>query len=132
MADKNTQTENTQGTPDLQAELDALKKQNEELQMKLQNTAQTEANTEAGKDVSVSDYLNERVTFRAFKDDNKYKDDIAVIVNGYPWQIQRGVTVQIPRYVLHAIENSERQKAEAANHSESLANEYRVREKNFA
>lgn len=66
-------------------------------------------------------YLNERVPFRAFKDDGEYKDDLVVIVNGKTFQIQRGKTVQIPRYVLYAIKNAERQKAYAASISHALA-----------
>ena len=34
--------------------------------------------------------MNERVPFMAFKDNDKYKDDLIVIVNGKTWQIQRG------------------------------------------
>jgi len=75
-----------------------------------------------------NDYLNERIPFRAFKDNEKYKDDLIVIVNGKTWQIQRGVTVMIPRYVYLAIAQAERQKAEAARHSQMLEDQYKSRE----
>ena len=35
------------------------------------------------------EYLQERIPFRAFKDGNKYSEDISVQVNGKIWQIQR-------------------------------------------
>ena len=60
------------------------------------------------------EFLHERIPFSAFKDSGKYKDDLIVIVNGKTFQIQRGVQVMIPRYVYLAIEQSERQRAEAA------------------
>ncbi len=112
---------------EIQAELEALKKENEAL--KGQNTELTEKLQAAPEidttaEVSVNEFLNERIPFRAFKDDNKYKDDIVVIVNGYTWQIQRGMTVMIPRYVYHAIENSERQKSDAAILADELVNQY--------
>jgi hypothetical protein len=75
------------------------------------------------------EYLSEKVPFRAFKDNDKYKDDIVVIINGKSWVIQRGIQVMIPRFVLHAIENSERQKAQSANYSQSLTDMFMQREK---
>lgn len=76
----------------------------------------------------LDEYLNERIPFRAFKDNDKYKDDLIVIVNGKTWQIQRGVTVMIPRYVYLAIAQAERQKAAAARHSQMLEDQYKSRE----
>jgi len=69
-------------------------------------------------------FLNERVPFRAFKDGDKYKDDISVQVNGKIFLIQRGVPVMIPRYVLLALEQSERQLAEAATLEARLVDEF--------
>lgn len=37
------------------------------------------------------------------------RDDIFVAVNGKAWQIKRGVEVEIPLYVVKAIECSQRQ-----------------------
>ncbi len=69
-------------------------------------------------------FLNERVPFRAFKDGDKYKDDISVQVNGKIFLIQRGVPVMIPRYILLALEQSERQLAEAATLEARLVDEF--------
>lgn len=69
-------------------------------------------------------FLEEKVSFRAFKDNDKYKDDISVQVNGKIWQIQRGVTVQIPRFVYLALRQSDRQLAEAATREAKLVAEF--------
>ena len=44
--------------------------------------------------------MNELVPFFAFRDNDKYKDDIFVGWNGKGYQIQRGKQVMIPRGVL--------------------------------
>lgn len=59
-------------------------------------------------------YWEELVPYKAIYDGDKYKDDIYVGVNGKSWLIKRGEEVMIPRNVLAAIEDSERQKADAA------------------
>lgn len=70
------------------------------------------------------EYLQERIPFRAFKDGNKYSEDISVQVNGKIWQIQRGIQVMIPRFVYLALEQSERQLAEAATREAQLVKEF--------
>jgi hypothetical protein len=54
----------------------------------------------------ISDYMNQRISFKAFKDSGRYKDDIIVGVNGKNWQIKRGEEVNIPRYVFEIIKQS--------------------------
>jgi len=53
--------------------------------------------------------LKERVNYQDFKDDGKYKDDIVVIVNGENFIIQRGVMVQLPKYVIMVLESKDRE-----------------------
>jgi hypothetical protein len=69
-------------------------------------------------------FLEEKIPFRAFKDNDKYKDDISVQVNGKIWQIKRGVTVYIPRYIYLTLEQAERQLAEAATLEARLVEEF--------
>lgn len=76
-------------------------------------------------------YLNERVPFKAFKDNNKYKDDIVIGHNGKFYQIQRGVQVMIPRFIYLLIEDSERQLTEAANFQLEMEKEYENRKKSL-
>lgn len=71
-----------------------------------------------------NEYLKERISFRAFKDNDKYKEDIQVGINGYNYVIKRGKTVQIPRFVYLAIEQSEKQLAHAVDYSQGLADKF--------
>ena len=60
-------------------------------------------------------YWAERVPFRAFKDNGKYKDDIFVGWNGRPYLIRRGVEVMIPRAVREIIYESMEQDEKTAS-----------------
>lgn len=70
------------------------------------------------------DRMNEKVTIKLFKDNGKYKDDLTVTVNGITYQIQRGKTVEVPRYIADVIAQSERQDTQTANMIEKLAAEF--------
>jgi len=50
--------------------------------------------------------LHDLVEFYAFKDSDKYKDDICVGVNGKIYQIKRGETVYLPRNVYLILKRS--------------------------
>ena len=58
--------------------------------------------------------LEELVTIRLFKDNERYRDDVFVSVNGRTFQIKRGVEVQVPRYVQEVLDNSMSQDLVAA------------------
>lgn len=75
--------------------------------------------------------LDELVPFEAFKDNDKYKDDITVIVNGRIWRIKRGEEVMIPRYVYNVLKQSEKQDRTAANYAEAKQDAYKQSSKNF-
>ena len=68
-------------------------------------------------EMTVEEYLNEKVPFYAIWDGERYKDDINETINGKTWQIKRGVHVEIPRFVYEAIMASERQKVVATSTS---------------
>lgn len=59
--------------------------------------------------IDENERMKERVPYMAFKDDDKYKDDIVVIVNGKNFIIKRGEVVHIPRYVLAVLESKDRE-----------------------
>lgn len=59
-----------------------------------------------------------------FKDDDAYKDDLFVSVNGRNFQIQRGVEVEVPACVAEVIRNSDRQKQLAEQRLEKLVEQY--------
>ena len=66
----------------------------------------------------------EMVAIRLFKDANKYSDDVTVCVNGRVWKIQRGVTVEVPKYVADVLERSQDQDAQTADLINGQQREY--------
>ena len=64
------------------------------------------------------------VPFWAFKDDDRYKDDIVVGWNGKVYRIQRGKHVRIPREVYNIIRRSMAQDAATAEMLEQKSREY--------
>ena len=60
-------------------------------------------------------FLEELVPVKLFKDKDKYKDDVTVIVNGKTWLIQRGVQVMVPRMVAMALDASDKQESETSD-----------------
>lgn len=86
--------------PQQEAEIQA---QTQEIQAQTQEAAQKNP-------------LEELVTIRLFKDNERYRDDVFVSVNGRTFQIKRGVEVQVPRYVQEVLDNSMSQDMVAAAH----------------
>ena len=63
---------------------------------------------------TTAEYWNERVDLMIPRDPSNPKEgDVSIIVNGKIFQIKRGVTVQVPRYVYQAYMDSELQKTVA-------------------
>jgi hypothetical protein len=58
-------------------------------------------------------------TIRLYKDNDKYKDDVQVIVNGKVFIIQRGVDVEVPDYVEEVLDNAQKQAQYAIEVSDS-------------
>ena len=69
--------------------------------------------------------LEELVTIRLFKDNERYRDDVFVSVNGRTFQIKRGMEVQVPRYVQEVLENSMNQDMVAAAMMDKLEAGYK-------
>lgn len=61
-----------------------------------------------------SDWLNEEVPCRLFKDSDRYKDDVTVGINGKLVKVRRGEIVKIKRKYLMLIEDSKRQDEKTA------------------
>lgn len=76
--------------------------------------------TEEPKKLTPEDpgYWEERVPYKPFYDGKYYVDDISVCINGERILIKRDIEepVMIKRKFLHAIQNAERQQAEAARY----------------
>ena len=69
-------------------------------------------------------YMNELVEVRLFKDNNKYKDDVYVSVNGENCVIKRGIPVKIKRKFAMVLENSDVQDFETSQLIEKKSSEY--------
>lgn len=59
-----------------------------------------------------SNRMSERVEFLVPISEGE-RSDLVIVVNGRVFQMRRGETVQVPRYVVEAYKLSERQKAES-------------------
>lgn len=68
----------------------------------------------------------EPVTVQLFKDNDRYKDDLFVAVNGERILIQRGVPVQIKRKFAEVIENSQLQDQQTDAMMQRLAEGYEI------
>lgn len=55
------------------------------------------------------------VTIHLFKDKDKYKHDMKVVLNGRAYRIQRGVDVQVPKAVAEIIKQSLEQDGKTAD-----------------
>lgn len=69
------------------------------------------------------------VPIRLFKDNEKYKDDVFVAVNGRSFQIKRGETVMVPDYVATVLEQSMAQDMATANLIEAESSRYEAEAK---
>ena len=69
-------------------------------------------------------YWNELVEVKLFKDNNKYKDDVFVSVNGENCLIKRGERVKIKRKFAHVLDNSDKQDYETSLLIEQKSGEY--------
>ena len=68
---------------------------------------------------AAEDYLNEYVSIKLFRDNDKYKDDVYVAVNGKNCIIKRGEWVKVRRKFALVIDQSEIQDMKTAEFLES-------------
>lgn len=68
--------------------------------------------------------LEEYVEVKLFKDNDRYKDDVFVCVNGENCVIQRGVKVKIKKKFANVLEQSDMQDFHTAQLIDSKENEY--------
>lgn len=69
-------------------------------------------------------YYNELVKVKLFRDNNKYKDDVFVAVNGENCVIKRGEEVQVKRKFAEVLDNSDLQDYETSKLIEKKSNEF--------
>lgn len=64
------------------------------------------------------------VTIKLFKDNDRYKDDVFVAVNGKGYVIKRGVEVEVPLCVKEVLDNSAAQENRAVEYMIQQQKEY--------
>lgn len=87
------------------------------------------AQAEAPAPAPAASLDEELVPIRLFKDNERYKDDVFVAVNGERVQIRRGETVRIKRKFAQVLEQSMRQDTATARLMEQKAAEYEANAK---
>ena len=78
--------------------------------------------------VSVEAYLNEYVAVKLFRDNDRYKDDVYVAVNGHNCVIRRGEWVRVKRKFALVLDQSEIQDMQTAERLEAEQNRFRAAE----
>ena len=73
-------------------------------------------------------YLNEYVAVKLFRDNDRYKDDVYVAVNGQNCLIKRGEWVRIKRKFALVLDQSEIQDIQTAEMLEAEQNRFREAE----
>ena len=73
-------------------------------------------------------YLNEYVAVKLFRDNDRYKDDVYVAVNGQNCLIKRGEWVKIKRKFALVLDQSEIQDIQTAEMLEAEQNRFRAAE----
>lgn len=91
------------------------------------NVADATALSEAELVAKNEAYMKELVPVRLFVDNDKYKNDVVVAVNGVTYIIKRGVDVEVPRFVKEVIDNSIAQDGATARMLQGLSNDFETK-----
>lgn len=71
------------------------------------------------------------VKIKLFKDNDRYKEDVFVAVNGRAYMIKRGVEVEVPECVKEVLDNSATQEERAVEYMQTQQKEYEEKTKNL-
>jgi hypothetical protein len=85
-------------------------------------------NEQSKSPASVEAYLNEYVAVKLFRDNDRYKDDVYVAVNGQNCVVRRGEWVRIKRKFAMVLDQSEIQDMQTAEMLEAEQNRFRAAE----
>lgn len=77
-----------------------------------------------GEVAPVQPEQEEMVTIQLFKDNERYKDDLTVGLNGTFYKIKRGIPVKVPKGVAEIIEHSMIQDGKTTDMLSKLESEY--------
>lgn len=126
---KTTDNENSINLADVKAQVEAMLEAAKAEAAKIIADAKASVSgelTEEEKKAKAAEeaYWNELVEVKLFKDNNKYKDDVYVAVNGENCVIKRGERVMIKRKFAHVLDNSDMQDYETSLLIEKKSNEF--------
>ena len=88
---------------------------------KTENTVNGKQAEAQQQEVQQTGQKKDTVRFTLFKDNDKYKGDLFVGVNGKSYLVKRGVEVELPRGVYETIKNSQAQMVAASETMETAA-----------
>lgn len=74
----------------------------------------------AVKSKDIEEYYKELVPVMLIKDNDRYKEDVTVTLNGLNYRIKRGVQVMVPRNVALILERGHKQEMDAQSFVDSL------------
>ena len=75
--------------------------------------------------------LQELVPYTPFYDGHEYRDNVIVGINGKRWELERGKTHMIPRYVYNAIMENEEQRARSNEFKRAQQNAFNQSSRNI-
>lgn len=90
----------------------------------LENSKKAPANTDPRHTPPPDLSKEPKVKIKLFLDNDKYKDDVFVGVNGRTYLIKRGVEVEVPKSVAKVLEDSGAQQQYAYSHMRDLQDMY--------
>ena len=96
------------------------KNENAAAEIETEATAEVKPKTPAEREA----YLNEYVSVKLFRDNDRYKDDVYVAVNGHNCVIKRGEWVRIKRKFALVLDQSEVQDLRTAEMMEAESSRY--------
>lgn len=85
-------------------------------------------NNEVIQPLDAEAYLNEYVAVKLFRDNDRYKDDVYVAVNGQNCIVKRGEWVKIKRKFALVLDQSEVQDMQTAEYLEAEQTKFREAE----
>lgn len=116
-----TETPKEINISEVQAQIAAMLETAKAEAQKIVDEARKEAGMKAAADeekarkaAELAAYMEEYVEVKLFKDNDKYKDDVYVAVNGENCVIKRGERVKIKRKFAEVLDNSEHQDYETS------------------
>lgn len=83
------------------------------------------------EETKTTKWEDQKVRVTLFKDNERYKEDVTVVVNGKAFRIKRGVEVEIPVYVWRVLEKGMAQDVQTATMIQAESDAFKAKEKAY-